>query len=52
MAAIAEKFADSVIVTDDNPRTENPEQIMQDILTGFQQSSAVQIIHQRKQESN
>ncbi|ARU65416.1 UDP-N-acetylmuramoyl-L-alanyl-D-glutamate--2,6-diaminopimelate ligase [Histophilus somni] len=49
MAAIAEKFADSVIVTDDNPRTENPEQIMQDILTGFQQSSAVQIIHQREQ---
>lgn len=39
MAAIAEKFADSVIVTDDNPRTENPEQIMQDILTGFQQSA-------------
>lgn len=49
MAEIAEKLADKVIVTDDNPRTENPEQIMKDILAGFTQRSDVQVVHQRKQ---
>ncbi|OOS01470.1 UDP-N-acetylmuramoyl-L-alanyl-D-glutamate--2,6-diaminopimelate ligase [Canicola haemoglobinophilus] len=49
MASIAEQFADYVIATDDNPRTEDPEQIIQDILAGFAQPSAVQIIHQREQ---
>lgn len=48
MAQIAEKFADKVIVTDDNPRTENPAQIMQDTLAGFEQPEAVQVIHSRK----
>lgn len=35
MAEAAEKFADFVIVTSDNPRTENPEAIINEILTGF-----------------
>lgn len=35
MGAIAEKLADKVIVTSDNPRSEDPQQIITDILTGF-----------------
>ena len=35
MARIAEAHADSVIVTSDNPRTEQPEQIIEDIVAGF-----------------
>ncbi|MFZ7223181.1 UDP-N-acetylmuramoyl-L-alanyl-D-glutamate--2,6-diaminopimelate ligase [Avibacterium avium] len=49
MAHIAEQFADFVIVTDDNPRTEDAETIMQDIRAGFVDLSKVQIIHQRDQ---
>lgn len=35
MGAIAEKLADKVIVTSDNPRSEDPQQIITDILAGF-----------------
>lgn len=35
MAAIAERAADVVIVTDDNPRTENGDAIVQDIQSGL-----------------
>jgi len=35
MGAIAERLADKVIVTSDNPRSEDPQQIITDILTGF-----------------
>lgn len=35
MAQVAEKFCDQIIVTQDNPRTENPNQIIADILKGF-----------------
>ena len=37
MAAIAEKYASFIIVTGDNSRFENPEQIFQDIISGFSQ---------------
>ncbi len=47
MAAVAEEFADKVIVTDDNPRTENPQQIMADIVAGFEQAEKVTIEHDR-----
>ena len=40
MAAIAERGADRVIVTDDNPRTEDGDGIVADILAGFQQPAA------------
>lgn len=36
MGAIAEKLSDKVIVTSDNPRSEDPQQIITDILAGFQ----------------
>ncbi len=48
MAAVAESLADQVIVTDDNPRNESAEKIMQDILAGFEQPQKVQVIHDRE----
>lgn len=36
MAAIAVRYSDQVIVTSDNPRTENPAVIIDEILQGFQ----------------
>ncbi|MBO7182013.1 MAG: UDP-N-acetylmuramoyl-L-alanyl-D-glutamate--2,6-diaminopimelate ligase [Kiritimatiellae bacterium] len=35
MAAAVERFADAIIVTSDNPRTEDPEAIIAEIVTGF-----------------
>ncbi len=48
MAAVAERLADEVIVTDDNPRNESPEQIMEDILRGFAEPRRVRVIHDRQ----
>ena len=39
MGAVAERFADRVVVTSDNPRTESPQQIIDDILTGIADES-------------
>ena len=36
MGAVAEKIADKVWVTSDNPRTENPKEIMDDIIAGME----------------
>lgn len=47
MAKEAEAGADVVVVTDDNPRTENPEKIVAGILTGFDRPDAVTVIHDR-----
>ena len=47
MAKIAEHNADIVIVTDDNPRTENPETIMNDIVAGFINPANIAIEHDR-----
>jgi len=38
MGAIAEKLADKIWLTSDNPRTENPEQILNDVEAGMQLS--------------
>jgi UDP-N-acetylmuramoyl-L-alanyl-D-glutamate--2,6-diaminopimelate ligase len=35
MAAVAEKLADRVLVTSDNPRAENPQVIIDDVMQGF-----------------
>jgi UDP-N-acetylmuramoyl-L-alanyl-D-glutamate--2,6-diaminopimelate ligase len=35
MAKVTEQFADLIIVTSDNPRTENPDAIITDIVAGF-----------------
>lgn len=47
MAAIAERLADQTILTDDNPRTEEPAQIIRDMQTGLQDPQAVLVEHQR-----
>ncbi len=47
MAKVAETYADVVIATDDNPRTESPEAIMQDIVAGFENEKAIIIEHDR-----
>jgi UDP-N-acetylmuramoyl-L-alanyl-D-glutamate--2,6-diaminopimelate ligase len=35
MARVAERFADVIYVTSDNPRTENPQSILEEITAGF-----------------
>lgn len=41
MGEIAERLADKVIITSDNPRSENPQQIITDILAGFKSTADV-----------
>jgi len=48
MAAIAEQGADQVWVTNDNPRTEAPEKIVEDILSGFLEPDKIHIELDRK----
>ena len=43
MAAIAERYADHIIITNDNPRHEDPEKIIQDIKTGLLCPQAVKV---------
>ncbi|QOL15927.1 UDP-N-acetylmuramoyl-L-alanyl-D-glutamate--2,6-diaminopimelate ligase [Dickeya dianthicola] len=44
MGAIAEQLADRVIVTDDNPRSEDPQAIVTDILSGLLDAGRAQVI--------
>ncbi|HSV43622.1 MAG TPA: UDP-N-acetylmuramoyl-L-alanyl-D-glutamate--2,6-diaminopimelate ligase [Candidatus Bathyarchaeia archaeon] len=39
MAAVVERYADVAIVTNDNPRTEDPQAIVEDIKRGFQKTN-------------
>lgn len=47
MAAVAEKYAEIIYVTDDNPRSESPEKIVKDIMSGFSDKARVSVIHDR-----
>ena len=47
MAAIAERLADRVIVTDDNPRNEDGDVIVADIVAGFADASRVMVQRDR-----
>lgn len=47
MAAIAERLADRIVVTDDNPRGENGDVIVDAILAGFSDPAAVTIERDR-----
>ncbi|MEZ8094942.1 UDP-N-acetylmuramoyl-L-alanyl-D-glutamate--2,6-diaminopimelate ligase [Photobacterium swingsii] len=47
MAAIAEQHADQIILTDDNPRSENPESIMNDMTAGLVNADQAHLIHDR-----
>ncbi|MGN8226157.1 UDP-N-acetylmuramoyl-L-alanyl-D-glutamate--2,6-diaminopimelate ligase [Gracilimonas sp. BCB1] len=49
MAKAAAAFADKIIVTSDNPRTENPDLIIADILDGFEELGNVKSITDRKE---
>jgi UDP-N-acetylmuramoyl-L-alanyl-D-glutamate--2,6-diaminopimelate ligase len=49
MGAVAERCADRVIVTSDNPRREDPQVIIDQILTGIRQVQAVARIPDRAQ---
>ncbi len=48
MGSVAEQFADRVILTDDNPRHENPKKIVQDICKGISNSAKVLVEHDRQ----
>ena len=43
MARVSEKFADKIIVTSDNPRTESAEKIIEDIIAGFDEPDSGRI---------
>jgi len=47
MGRIAAELADDVIVTDDNPRTEDPERIVAQIVAGIAQRSPALVEHDR-----
>lgn len=49
MGEIAEDIADIVIVTSDNPRWEEPDEIISDILSGMWQDKERQVIPNRKE---
>lgn len=48
MGKIAEQYADCVIVTDDNPRHEEPRQIIAEILQGLMDPAGVVVEHDRR----
>jgi UDP-N-acetylmuramoyl-L-alanyl-D-glutamate--2,6-diaminopimelate ligase len=47
MGAIAAELADHVVITDDNPRGEDPELIARAILAGMPRPDGAEIIHER-----
>lgn len=47
MGRVAEELADNIIITDDNPRFESSEDIIEDILSGFFNNEA-KVIYDRK----
>ena len=48
MGKIAEKFSNYIYLTNDNPRNENPEQIINDIKRGISNYDRTKIIYDRK----
>lgn len=48
MGAVAETYADYVVVTNDNPRTEDAAAIIEDVLAGIKSKSAIQVQMDRK----
>lgn len=49
MGRIAENYSDRVIITNDNPRTENPQRIINDIVPGLLYPGTVKIEYDRSQ---
>lgn len=48
MGAVTEEFADHIILADDNPREEDPQKIIKDILFGVTDKSKITIEHDRQ----
>ncbi len=48
MGAAAERWADRVTITDDNPRGENPQHIVRDIQAGMRHPKAATVIRDRR----
>jgi len=48
MGAVAERLAAQVIITDDNPRTEDPDRIVSGILAGMHNPGAALVIRDRR----
>ena len=49
MAKACEQFADQIVVTSDNPRSEDPSAILDDIKAGFTNLDRVKIILDRRE---
>ena len=47
MAKVAEDYADQIVVTSDNPRTENPQKIIDEVVAGFDSESKIKVIADR-----
>ena len=47
MGAIAAKLADQLVVTSDNPRTEDPQQILDDVVAGIPGESSCVVVADR-----
>jgi UDP-N-acetylmuramoyl-L-alanyl-D-glutamate--2,6-diaminopimelate ligase len=47
MGEVVSRLADSAVITDDNPRSEVPKQIVNDILSGITDRTGVSIVHDR-----
>ena len=50
MAKAVEAFAEKIIVTTDNPRHEDPQRIIDEVITGFTSMDKVEVILDRRQE--
>jgi len=48
MGKVAEDYGDQIILTNDNPRTEDPQAILNEILSGISDKSKVKIIPDRR----
>ncbi len=49
MAKVAEKYADKIIVTTDNPRHEDPQDIIDEVMSGFSSLENVEAVLDRRQ---
>lgn len=47
MGRVAERLASHIILTDDNPRNENPQRIIEEVLNGIKRPGTVSIMHDR-----
>lgn len=52
MGAVVERHADAIVLTDDNPRTEDPGKIVADILSGMKRPESTTVEHLRGEAIN